>query len=203
MAVLSHAVFICLCFVFECWTHQGSEAGAGVDSMLKSQFNHCRQPEDNGLHVLLPSHGTAQLPQSVYVAPPMRLHLRRSPQAALHHCLTEAPASWWPQHALAVGAVPQPQQGPATVPARPQVVCGVDHLDAQVQRLQEDSGGQEGTRQTGHHQFGIWAKCSRVLPSSSHTLLRRRGHAAPQQAAIRHGEEATVQHGHHVVHRGV
>ncbi len=99
-------------------------------------------------------------PVMVYISPPMRLHLCSSPQAALHHGLTEASASRRSQHALAVRAVPQPQQGPAAVPAWPQVVCGVDDLDAQVQSLQEDSCSQEGARQTGHHQFGVSAKCS-------------------------------------------
>lgn len=146
--------------VFECWTHQGSEADAGVHGVLQSQFDHRGQSEDNSLHVLLSSHGTGQLAQAVYVATPMRLHLGCSPQAAVHHCLAEASARWWPQHALAVWAVPQLQQGPAAVPAGPQVVRGVDDLDAQVQRLQEDSSGQEGARETGHHQFGIGAKCS-------------------------------------------
>lgn len=145
---------------FECWTHQGTETGAGVHSVLESQFDHRRNSKNDSLHVLLSSHCTGQLPQSVHIVPPMRLHLGRSPQAAVHHCLTEASASWWPQHALAVRAVPQPQKGPATVPAGLHVVCGVDNLNAQVQRLQEDSCGQEGARQTGHHQFRVGAKCS-------------------------------------------
>lgn len=171
--------------------------------MLQSQFDHGWQSENNGLHVLLRPHGASQPRQAVDVAPPVRLHLHRSPQAALHHHLTEASAGGWSQHALAVRAVPQPQQGPAAVPAGPQVVCCVDDLDAQVQRLQEDSCGQKGARQTGHHQFRIRAKRFRVLPGPFDTLLRRGGYAAPQKAAVREGEEAAVEQLHHVFHHGV
>lgn len=101
-------------------------------------------------------------------------------------------------------AEPEAEQRPAAVPARPQVVSGVDHLDAQVERLQEDPGGQQGARQPGHHQFGVGPEGPRVLPGSPHALLRGGGQgAAPQQAAVGNGEEAAVQLRHHVVHRGV
>lgn len=184
-------------------THQGVQVAAGIHSVFESQFNHCGQSKNNSLHILLSPHGTSQLPQSIYIAPPMRLHFCSSPQAVVHHCLTEASAGRRPQHALAVRAVPQPQQGPAALSAGPQMVCGVDNLDAQVQRLQEDSRGQEGARESSHHQFRIRAKRSRVLPSSSYTLLGHWGATASQQAAVRERKEAAVEHRHHVVNCGV